>query len=272
MPDPYASIAEADAALQARLAAVLELRAAEPEQRAMLGAYLADVDVPESATALDVGCGTGAVSRVVAEIPGIREVIGIDPSPLFIEKARELARKVSRLSFQTGDARALPFADASFDLVLFHTVLCHVPKPELALREARRVLRPGGWLAVFDGDYPTASVAIDAFDPLQSTVAAMVGSYVHNPWLTRRLHSVLPKLGFSISRARSHGYVQTEKPAYMLTLVDRGADLLVTGGTITAEHAEALKAEARRRVSSGEFFGQISFLSVIARASSDPRG
>jgi cyclopropane fatty-acyl-phospholipid synthase-like methyltransferase len=66
MPDPYASIAEADTALQARLAAVLELRAAEPDQRAMLRAYLADVSIPQSATALDVGCGTGAVSRVLA--------------------------------------------------------------------------------------------------------------------------------------------------------------------------------------------------------------
>src|SRR5262245_253401 len=197
MPDPYASIAEADMALQARLAGVLELRAAEPEQRAMLNAYLADVSVPQSATALDVGCGTGAVSRVVVEMLGLREVIGIDPSPLFIEKARELAKGKPRLEFQTGDARALQFADASFDLVLFHTVLCHVPEPERALREARRVLRPGGWLAIFDGDYPTASVAIDAFDPLQATVAAMVASYVQNPWLTRRLRKVLPALGLA---------------------------------------------------------------------------
>jgi Methylase involved in ubiquinone/menaquinone biosynthesis len=267
MLDPYASIAEADAALQARLAAVLELRAAEPEQRAMLSAYLADVSIPQSATALDVGCGTGAVSRVLAEMPGLREVIGIDPSSLFIEKARELAKGISQLKFQTGDARALPFADASFDLVLFHTVLCHVPEPERALREAHRVLRPDGWLVIFDGDYPTASVAIDAFDPLQSTVAAMVASYVHNPWLTRRLRAILPTLGFSVSKLRSHGYLQTETPAYMLTLVDRGADLLVGGGTIGVEQAEALKSEARRRVNAGEFFGHISFLSVIARAS-----
>jgi SAM-dependent methyltransferase len=195
---------------------------------------------------------------------GIREVVGIDPSPVFVEKARELAQEFAQVSFRTGDARALELPDSSFDLVVFHTVLCHIPEPERALREARRVLRPGGWLAIFDGDYPTASVAIGAFDPLQSTVAAMIASYVHNPWLTRRLRSVLSGMGFVITSLRGHGYVQTEKPAYMLTLVDRGADLLV--GTIGVDQAEALKAEARRRVSAGEFFGQISFLSVIARA------
>src|SRR5262245_17643420 len=237
----------------------------------MLDAYLSDLRLPDSARALDSGCGTGAVARVLADLPGVREVVGIDPSPIFIKKARDLARGLPRLSFETGDARALQFPDASFDLVVFHTVLCHVPEPERALREAHRVLRPGGWLAIFDGDYPTTSVAIDGFDPLQSTVAAMVASYVHNPWLTRRLRKVLPTLGFSISRLRSHGYVQTDNPAYMLTLVDRGADLLVGNGTIGVDQAEALKTEARRRVDAREFFGHISFLSVIARTASEPR-
>ena len=265
MPDPYASIDSADAAMLERLATVLELRAAEPQLRAMLDAYLSELRLPGSATALDMGCGTGAVTRVLAELPGMRAVVGIDPSPLFIEKARDLARGISRVSFETGDARAVPFSDASFDLVVFHTVLCHVPEPERALQEARRVLRPDGWLAVFDGDYTTASVAIDAFDPLQSAVEAMVANYVHNPWLTRRLKRTVETMGFRVTSLRSHGYVQTSEAAYMLTLVDRGADLLASSGNIGAAQAEALRNEARRRVTMGEFFGHISFISVIAR-------
>ena len=168
MPDPYASIAEADAALQERLATVLELRASEPQQRAMLDAYLSEVRLPDSARALDAGCGTGAVARVLAELPGVREVVGIDPSPVFIDKARELAKGDSRLSFYTGDARAIQYPDASFDLVVFHTVLCHIPEPERAIQEAHRVLRPAGWLAIFDGDYPTASVAVQRLGQLAS--------------------------------------------------------------------------------------------------------
>jgi ubiquinone/menaquinone biosynthesis C-methylase UbiE len=267
MPDPYASIVQADKEMQARLADVLEVRAADPQQRAMLKAYLSELQLPSAANVLDVGCGTGPVSRVLAETPGVREVVGIDPSPVFVERARELGRHLSRLSFQTGDGCALPFPDASFDLVIFHTTLCHVPDPEQALREAHRVLRADGWLAVFDGDYMTTTVAIDAFDPLQPAVDTMVANFVQNPWLTRRLRRVLGGLGFTVSSLRSHGYTQTTDPQYMLTIVDRGADLLAEAGSISAQQAIALKTEARRRAEAGEFFGHISFISLIAHKS-----
>ena len=94
----------------------------------------------------------------------------------------------------------------------------------------------------------------------------MIANFVHNPWLTRRLKRMLEALGFAITSLRSHGYVQTEEPAYMLTLVDRGAEILVQDGTIGAAEAESLRSEARLRVASREFFGYISFLSFIARA------
>ena len=268
MPDPYAFIAQADAAFQRRLADVLELRAADPQQRAMLDAYLAELQLPSKAVALDVGCGTGAVTRCLAALPGLDRVIGIDPSPIFVEKARELASGLPQASFRQGDARAVPFENASVDLVVFHTTLCHVPNPEKALHEAHRVLRAGGWLAVFDGDYVSMSVAIDSFDPLQRAVDAMVTNFVQNPWLTRQMGPILGSIGFAVNRVRSHGYTQTSEPQCMLTIVDRGVDVLAGRGTIGADLAEGLKGEGRRRAKAGAFFGHISYISVIARKQS----
>jgi arsenite methyltransferase len=264
MPDPYASIAQAAEALQARLADVLELRAADSQHRAMIDAYLSEVEVPNNASAMEVGCGTGAVTRILATMRGIKKVVGIDRSSVFIERARVLGGGLSQLSFETGDAGGLAFADASFDLLVFHTTLCHLPDPEQALREAHRVLGPTGRLAVFDGDYLTATVAIQSFDPLQRAVDAMVANFVHNPWLTRRLPKILQSVSFKITSLRSHGYTQIAEPTYMLTIVDRGVEMLVAAGTIRLEEGEGLKAEARRRVQTGEFFGHISFLSIIA--------
>jgi ubiquinone/menaquinone biosynthesis C-methylase UbiE len=264
MPDPYARIADADRPLQERLSDILELRARDLQQQAMLRSYLSEIDLPRGASALEVGCGTGAVSRTLVESLQL-EVTGVDLSPVFIARAQELGKHLPGLRFMQGDGHRLTLPDASFDLVVFHTTLCHMLDPQAALREAHRVLRADGWLAVFDGDYTTTSVAISNFDPLQCPVEAMVTNFVHNPWLTRRLSSMIKAIGFQVQSLRSHGYTQTDEPTYLLTLIDRGTDILSASGSLTADSAQALRNEARRRVAAGEFFGHISFVSVIAR-------
>ena len=93
----------------------------------------------------------------------------------------------------------------------------------------------------------------------------MVANFVHDPWLVRRLSKTLESTGFRLLSLRSHGYTQTAEPTYMLTLVDRGADILSASGSLSADAADALRKEARRRAQAGEFFGHISFVSVIAR-------
>jgi SAM-dependent methyltransferase len=130
---------------------------------------------------LEVGSGTGAISRFLADLPGVRRVTGIDPSPILVAHARAIGGP-SHLSFDEGDGRALPYADAEFDLAVFHTVLCHVPGVEAPLAEAFRVLRAGGQIAVFDGDYATTTVAIGDTDPLTICADAAIEAVVHDRW------------------------------------------------------------------------------------------
>jgi ubiquinone/menaquinone biosynthesis C-methylase UbiE len=265
MPDVYAEIAEIDVATQERLAGILELRAADPQQRAMLTSYLAEIELPQGARVLEIGCGTGSVVRVLARRPGVAEAVGVDPSPVFVARARALGADLPNVAFEEGDGRALRFADGEFDAVVLHTSLCHIPEPERVLGEAFRVLRPGGALAVFDGDYATTTVALGASDPLQGCMEAVQAAYIHDPWLVRRLPALLASAGFELVGSRSHGYLQTSQPEYLFTLVDRGADALASWGRIGAELCAALKAEARRRADDGTFFGFIGFVSFIAR-------
>jgi ubiquinone/menaquinone biosynthesis C-methylase UbiE len=265
MPDVYASIESADEAVQERLAEVLELRAADAAQQAMLEEYLADLPLPDGARVLEVGCGTGAVARTLAVRPGVGEVVGVDPSPVFVQRAREIAAGVANLSYVVGGGTALAFDDGAFDAVIFHTVLSHIPEAGTALAEAARVTAPGGALAAFDGDYATTTVAAGDHDPLQACVDAAMEALVHDRYLVRRLGALVRAAGWEVVRLRSHGYVESEDPGYMLTLVDRGADTLVAAGRLGSDAAEALKREARRRVTAGEFFGHIAYASLIGR-------
>ena len=264
MPDPYASIANVDISLQERLIGVLELRGADNKQQDMLRSYLSLVDMPNNAKVLEIGCGTGVVSRFLAGMDQVGTVLGIDPSPVFIAKAKDIAAGKSNLRYATGDARALDTETASMDVVVFHTTLCHIPTPELALSEANRVLCSGGKLVIFDGDYVSVSVAIEQNDPVQMAVETMIDNFVENKWLIRKLPKALRKLKFKLLSFQTHGYSAVTDPAYMLTLIDRGVDIMIANGQISAPLGEALRCEAQRRVKDNEFFGQIAYISAIA--------
>jgi SAM-dependent methyltransferase len=111
-----------------------------PDAFAPLEAGLATVDGPVEA-ALDVGTGTGAAAFAIAERFPTARVVGVDIAPEMVEQARQKARGREHVSFQVGDASALPFGDASFDLV---TAANMIP----FFDELSRVVRPGGTLVV----------------------------------------------------------------------------------------------------------------------------
>jgi hypothetical protein len=87
---------------------------------------------------------------------------------------------------------------------------------------------------------------------------------VHDPWLVRRLSTLVRTCGFEPGALRSHGHLELTTPTYMLSLVDLGADVLVGQGTLLPPTGEALKAEARQRVATGTFFGHIAYASLLA--------
>lgn len=267
MPDVFANINQAPPEALEVIANVLEMRAAIPQQQEMLQTYLSEIPFPSQARVLEVGCGTGAVCRVVARQPQVGEVVGVDPSPYLLDRARELGANSPKIVYQEADGKALPFEAASFDVVVLHTILTHVLGPEHVLHEAHRVLRPDGWLGVCDGDFSTATLALGDLDPLEVCVQAFVEGFVNDRWLVRRMSRLALEAGFQVAPLRSYGLVETLNPGLTLSWVDRGADLMVSQGYIGAALGEALKAEGRRRAESQRFFGYMAYASLVARKS-----
>jgi SAM-dependent methyltransferase len=93
---------------------------------------------------IDVGCGSGALTVVLAEIVGAENVAGVDPSEPFVAEART---RVPGADLRVGPAESLPFEDAAFDAALSQLVFHFVQDPGKSVAEMRRVTRPGGRVA-----------------------------------------------------------------------------------------------------------------------------
>jgi SAM-dependent methyltransferase len=258
--DPWSVIGELDDEAVAALAERLTVRAADPRQHQLWSDFLARAAFHGEARVLEVGCGTGVITELIAALPGVAETVGIDPSEGLVARARDRA---PALRFDVGDGQALPYDDQTFDGVVFATTLCHVPDPRAALAEARRVLRPGGSLLVYEGDYNTATVALSPHDPLQACVAAGVARMVNDPWIVRSLAPMVRAARFDVGELRSHGYVEVAA-AYVPTLVAAGTTAMLESGTIGQTLAKALVEESRNRAESGRFFGHIAYASLTA--------
>jgi ubiquinone/menaquinone biosynthesis C-methylase UbiE len=140
------------------VAARQDARAAEFEQQ-----VVAFVQPRGDERALDVGTGAGALALALA--PHVAEVVGVDPEPELLARARE--RAPANASFEEADGTSLPFGPASFDLAGTVRTLHHVHRPELVVAELARVTRPGGRILVVDQLAPLdplEALAIDRFE------------------------------------------------------------------------------------------------------------
>ena len=154
---------------------------------------------------LDVGCGPGTITAGLAERVAPGRVVGVDTAEAVLDEARRNTAGMRNVEFAVADVHALDFDDDTFDVVHAHQVLQHVADPVGALREMRRVTRPGGLVAVRDADfgamiwYPEPP-GMDAWLPIYCAVARGNGG---EPDAGRRLVAWARAAGFTDVTASS---------------------------------------------------------------------
>lgn len=131
--------------------------------------------VDDGQRVLDVGCGTGSLSRMLLSDSKAIRVEGVDPIAAYVEFARQ-AINDSRAEFRVSAAEALPFPDGTFDTALALLVLQDIADPDRAVREMARVTRRGGRVAACQWDFadglPMLSLFWDAAEAVAPTEAA----------------------------------------------------------------------------------------------------
>lgn len=206
---------------------------------------------------LDVGCGPGALLPALAQLVGAEgRVVGLDYAAPLLETARERVEAAGvgeRVELVAGDAHRLPFADASFDAVHVERVLMHLEDPDAAIREMRRVTRPGGWVVAAEPD--SGGVRIDhATDPEgMALISDRDLQQFRNGAIGLELYRRFARAGLVERLAEPMA-------TFMTDYEDVGADgdriaaaELVAEGAISRERADAVLAELHEATARGEF-------------------
>ena len=171
-----------------------------------LAAYRRRVVPAADGRVLEIGVGSGLNLPLYGA--NVRQVIGLDPSAKLLRMARRVGSRVARpVEFVEGSAEQIPLETASVDTVVMTWTLCSIPDPVGALRDMRRVLKPGGRLLFVEhGLAPDPNVV--RWQDRLTPVWKRIGGGCH---LNRAIESLIERAGFRLDRLET-GYMRGPKP------------------------------------------------------------
>ncbi len=264
MADPFQNVDAAGEEFITAFADSMDARQSDAKMESIVSSYLSKLQFPAGSLTIEVGAGAGAVTRRIAAKAKPERVIGFEPSAGFVKHAKERAQMHSNASFEVADGAALPLDDDSVQNLILHTVLTHVDRPDLILREARRVLNSAGCLVVCDADFSKASLGSSASDPLDMCAKAFVQEFVTDPYIVAKLRSLLNEAGFVMANFEVQSRTIADNDQ-MLPWVEETAKRMLARGDIGQKLFEGLLSEYERRAAAGTLYGYQVFATAIAR-------
>ncbi|MFJ8623549.1 methyltransferase domain-containing protein [Kitasatospora sp. NPDC093550] len=256
--------ANADPAVTDRLVAALDVQAGNAGVRRLRGWAHERLGARPGERALDVGCGTGSETRVLADAvaPG-GVATGLEPNPgLRAVAGRRAAEAGSTARFLDGDALALPLPDAGVDVLWCERVLQHLDDPARAVAEFARVLRPGGRIALLDTDWST--FVLHPADPgIRPALATVARANAATPDAGRRLADWLTAAGLGVDGLGADVLLHDPRTVSGPIVERLGAQALQRG-LIDEEQHERLLAGAEEAAARGAFHLSVTLFAAVA--------
>ena len=247
----------------------LEARGNHPFFIKMLEEYLEAMAIDLAKTVLDMGCGTGVAARTIALRAGFSgKVVGIDLSAYLTEMATCLAEKAgvaSQIEFRTGDSHSLDLPDSEFDAVVAHTLVSHVDNPLAVVKEAARVVKPGGMVGIFDGDY--ASMTFDQVNPSKGKTddETILKALVANPRVMQQMPRFLRQAGLELVSYFPHVLAEVGQADFWASGIESFRRLATKSGMMTEAYANEWAERLAKDSEEGIFFGASNYYGYVAR-------
>lgn len=237
-----------------------------------------DTAYPGGSRVLEIGCGVGAQTVVLARRSPEARIEAVDISLPSLKRARDAIRRegMSKVAFHQADIRSLPFAGESFDHVFVCFVLEHFACPLDVIFELKRVLRKGGTLTVIEGDhgscfwYPCTECSHRVWRCLIGSQARLG----HNSLVGRQLYPLLMKSGFNIRYVSPRWvYVDGAHPGLMFDvigkiiapMVDSAREQSIGAGMIDEDSWQEGMKDLHRLIDSPESTFFYSWFKGVAR-------
>lgn len=214
---------------------------------------------------LDVGCGFGLETLRLASVvaPG-GKVAGIDNSVDFIAEAQKRAAAAKlQIDFRVGDAEALPYANASFDCVRAERLLIYLKDPAQAVREMKRVAKPGGRLAIIEPDFSTTTINLPDRSVVRRALAHEADTAVAVSWLPGPLLGILTDLSLADIRIDTRVVIFPQELG--ATYFSGVGNHAAAAGVLTPDEVAGWLDSIAKLKETGRLFGTVGYFLFTAR-------
>ncbi|MDX1417069.1 MAG: methyltransferase domain-containing protein [Candidatus Promineifilaceae bacterium] len=267
--DIYNRINDMDGSVVEKIIQRLEFRDSDPLFTQWREQYLDKLPLIRATNILEVGCGTGVVTRAIANRPEVAgHIIGSDYSPALIAAAQDKAKDAGldgRIDFRVGDIHNLAFEDGLFDIVIAHTVVSHISSPDKAIKELGRVVKPGGWIAIFDGDYASITFAYPDDQFAKQVEDAFVSMVANNPRIMRQLPHLLANGGLAIRDLDAYVLTEVGTSRFWMSAIETYTPMMAQSNLLPEDKLNSWLTWQRQASELNYFFGSCNYFVYLVR-------
>lgn len=211
---------------------------------------------------LEVGYGTGDITRLLAQLVENSEVIGVDSSETMVSEARKRAQGLNLpLRFEAGDVHNLQFEDEAFDRSYANAVFQHIENPHLGLSEMIRVTKMGGQIVIADHDWETFVVSSDN-DIVSHKMIQFFHDSIRNGSIAHHLPILFRDFGLTGITVEPHTEPMFSPTASLLEMLVNNAHLALIAGKVSESEANQWVASMSKRNQEGRLFAAFTIFRV----------